>query len=206
MSKVKAKVKEDKEKPKREKQPRINEKELPTVRGALGRIGKTKTTPATLIIVASTITRHSPDEVWKVWAELEKWPAWSQPLHASTRWIEKRDWEVGAKFQQVLNWGFPFGKSTSTDTVMEVNPGQSVSWWKNVKGVESCHIWFFEPLPDGGTRIVKTEVFIGLSIFLGRLFVKRRWKAMFQSAVDGLARAVDRQTQAAGTPSTAISS
>lgn len=157
-----------------------------TVRGALGRLGVPHAGVGTLAIAAKTICDLSPDAIWRAWTDIESWPKWSRPLHVSSRWLEKRQWEVGAKFEQVRDLGFPFGRVLSIETVREVNEHQSVSWWKSEHGVSSCHIWFFEPLNNGGTAITNTEVFVGPAIALSRPMVRARWTRMFESSARGL--------------------
>lgn len=179
-------------KQKRAKPTKLVVHELPTVKGALGRLGMNGPNPATLMVTASTISAASPEQVWETWSEIEKWSSWGNPFTVNARWLERRAWEVGAKFEQTVSWGFPFGTTVSIDIVKEVNPGQSVSWWKAAKGIRSCHIWFFEPLTQGGTRIVKTEVFVGSTIFLTKPFIKSKWTRLFQQSVDSLARASER--------------
>ena len=171
---------------------RTIEHEQPTIKGALGRLGMTGPNLATLMISASVKTKASPEAVWETWRQIELWSSWGKPLIANARWLEGREWEVGTKIEQTNVWGFPFGRTVAIDIVKEVNHGQSVSWWKSAKGIRSCHIWFFEPLREGGTRIVKTEVFVGFTILLNKLVIKRKWKALFQESVDGLAKAVER--------------
>jgi len=171
----------------------------PTIQGALVRLGMHAPSGSTVVVTASAKTKASPADVWRVWSEIEKWAIWSKPLHSSARWLEKRSWVVGAQFEQVLNYGFPLGKSVSVETVKEVNPNQSVAWWKEAKGVKSCHIWFFEPLQEGGTQITKTEVFVGPALVLGKLSgAKKRWSELFQQSVNGLIKAVDRADSNSG--------
>jgi uncharacterized membrane protein len=171
---------------------RNNVNDAPTVKGALGRMGMRSPNMATLVVSASATTSLPTQQLWNTWAQLERWPSWSQSLYCSARWLEKRDWEVGAKFEQVINYGFPLGKAVSLDVVKEVNPGQSVSWWKSANGVKSCHIWFFEPTREGGTRVTKTEVFVGPVIWLSKPLLKKRLQASFQACVEGLIKAAER--------------
>ncbi len=176
--------------------------EQPTIKGALGRLGMTQPHVGTLMISASTKTKAAPEDVWRTWSEIENWPKWGNPFIVNSRWLERREWEVGAKFEQAHQWGFPFFHTVSIDIVKEVNPGQSVSWWKSAKGIRSCHIWFFEPLREGGTRIVKTEVFVGFSIWLFKPLLKKKWSKFFQDTVNGLARSAERAERPveSGTP------
>lgn len=175
------------------KAPRTDIRDDPTVKGALGRLEMIKPNASTLVIHTSAETDLSPEEIWKVWSDLERWPTWCKPLVSSTRWLEKRDWEVGAKFEQTLHLGFPNGKKVSVETVREVNENQSVTWWKNEAGVKSCHIWFFMPLQNGGTRVYNTEIQVGYQVLLYKIFVKGGWTSAFQQCVDNLIKTAQRE-------------
>jgi|SoiMethySBSTD1v2_1073268.scaffolds.fasta_scaffold309466_2 hypothetical protein len=118
--------------------------------------------------------------------KLEDWPKWSTPLHVSTRWIGEPGWEVGSRFEQVIDLGFPLGKTVSLETVRAVTDAESVSWWKDEKGVKSCHVWEFTALSPDRTQITNTEVFHGLFIGLVKPLAARRWQSLFEASVAGL--------------------
>ena len=62
----------------------------PIVAGVMGRLGKSKPTANTLIVEASHDTPMSPLQVWSVFADLEKWKRWANPLVSNSRWLEGR--------------------------------------------------------------------------------------------------------------------
>ncbi len=164
---------------------------------ALQKIGIKKPTWKTVIVTASQEVEMPAALLWETWSYLERWPHWSTPLHVATRWIGKPGWKVGATFEQVLNLGFPVGKLTSAETVSEIVPGEYVLWWKNEKGIKSCHIWQFERLsgnPNSITRITDVEVFHGTMMGLVKPLVSRRWHQMFEHSVAGLIRQAQLQT------------
>lgn len=164
----------------------VNKPEANSVRSALQRLGIERPGSGTLAVAARVVTDVPIAAIWQIWSDLERWPAWSHPLHQSTRWLEKRTWEVGAKFEQIRNLGFPFGRALSIETVREVMPERCVSWWKSEHGVGSCHIWFFDTLPDGRTAITNTEVITGPTIALAKPMCRTRWNALFDLAVHNL--------------------
>lgn len=174
-----------------------NEPELgpnPTIRGALVRLGLTSLGPATLAIVATKETSLSPEQVWETWSKIDQWTRWSKPLHENARWLEGRTWEVGSKFQQIRSFGAPVGKQVTVETVREVNPGQSVSWWGGKGGsMKTCHLWFFEALPDGGTRVHSTEIFLGPIVLIFRFLLKSNVQKMFKASVEGLIKTAERE-------------
>lgn len=153
---------------------------------ALQKIGLDKPSWKTVIAAASQEADIPAEVLWEVWSKLEDWSIWSKPLHSTARWIGKAAWEVGRKFEQELSLGFPFGKLTSTETVGELVPGETIMWWKEEKGIRSCHIWTFEVLGESRTRITNVEVFHGLAIGLVKPLIAVRWQRMFEASVSGL--------------------
>lgn len=147
---------------------------------------------ATLVVTVARDTVLPPERVWEAWAHLEYWARWSKPLIQSARWLEGREWAVGSKFEQVRSLGVPIGRQVTVDTVREVNPGQSVAWWDGKGGIKGCHLWFFEPLANGGTRIHKTEVFLGLLPLLFKRIMRRSLTNAFDQSVEGLIRYAER--------------
>ncbi len=153
---------------------------------ALEKIGFEKPTWKTVIAAASQEVDLPATPLWETWSQLENWARWSKPLHAATRWLGKPGWEVGATFEQDLNLGFPLGKTTSAETVGAAVPGESVMWWKDAKGVKSCHMWQFETLGDSRTRITNVEVFHGTAMGLVKPLVAGKWQHLFEQSVAGL--------------------
>jgi len=139
----------------------------------------------TLAVSASREVDIPRERIWEAWTQLERWPQWSA-LHTSARWLKGNQWQAGAQFEQTLNLGFPLGSMTMTETVGSITPGQRVSWWKDEKGVRSNHVWTFETLADGRTRITNLEIFHGASIGLIKPLVARRWQRLFEDSVNRL--------------------
>lgn len=160
------------------------DKELPTVERALRQIGLEQADWQTIVVAASQETPVPPAQVWQTWAKLEDWNQWS-PLHTSTAWTNGTDWQVGAQFEQGLDLG-PAGKMVSHETIREVTPGESVLWSKDENGVASAHIWMFEALPDGGTRITNVEVFHGTLMGLLKPLLASDWQKKFEESVNHL--------------------
>jgi hypothetical protein len=161
----------------------------------LQKIGLDKPTWKTIIAAASQEVDLPAALLWNEWTKLEDWASWSNPLHAGARWLGKAEWEVGAKFEQDLNLGFPLGKLTSIETVGMVVPGETIIWWKDYKGIRSCHIWTFEALDDRRTRITNVEVFHGLAMGLVKPLVVANWQRLFESSVSGLIRQAQKQVE-----------
>ncbi|MCI0393839.1 MAG: SRPBCC family protein [Chloroflexi bacterium] len=157
-----------------------------TIQYALQKIGIQQPTWQTVVVSAAKEVALPRELLWDTWAKLEEWPQWSVPLHLSTRWIGEPGWRVGATFEQVLNLGFPLGQTVSSETIGAVVDAESVSWWKDAKGIKSCHIWEFAALAPDRTQVTNTELFHGVSMGLLKPFAARNWQRMFEASVVGL--------------------
>lgn len=158
----------------------------PAVRGALSRLGLTQPTATTLIVHHQEITDVPAAKLWEVLQDVEKWSRWSKPIHERARWLEKRNFEFGARFEQVRHMGFPIGRQVTVETVRELNPGNSVSWWECDGGLKSCRTWHFETMSDGKTRITSTEVFKSVLLVFTKPLLIKRWNRLNKASVEGL--------------------
>lgn len=158
----------------------------PLVIAGMRPIGVAEASWQTLIIYASRDVEVPRDIVYETWAKLESWPSWARPLVLQTHWLDLPGWRAGARFEQTLDLGFPLNRLRSIETVSAAIPGQMVSWSKEESGVRTNHIWSFEELPGGGTRIVDCEIFQGALAGLARAMVEKNWQTRFEDAVSGL--------------------
>jgi hypothetical protein len=157
-----------------------------TIQYALQKVGLEQPSWKTVVVSASEEVTLPRESLWEIWMKLEEWPHWSTPLHVSTRWIGEPGWRVGATFEQVLDLGFPLGQTVSPETVGAIVDAESVSWWKDVKGIKSCHVWEFAALSPDRTRVTNTEVFHGVSMGLLKPLAARNWQRLFEASVTGL--------------------
>jgi hypothetical protein len=164
----------------------------PLVIAGLQPIGLAAPSWQTVVLMATRDTDLPPARLWATWERLEAWPSWAAPLVVETRWIDAPGWRVGARFEQVLDLGLLLSRVRSTETVGVADPGRRVSWWKDLGGIKSNHIWSFEPLPDGGSRVVDLEILDGVAIGLARPFAEPGWQRRFDDAIDGLILAARR--------------
>jgi len=166
-----------------------------TIQYALQKIGLEQPSWQTVVVSASEEAGLPRQLLWETWMKLEQWPQWSTPLHVSTRWTGEPGWRVGATFEQVLDLGFPLGQTVSPETVGEVVEAESVSWWKDAKGIKSCHVWEFAALAPDRTRVTNTEVFHGVSIGLLKPLAARNWQRLFEASVTGLVQKAQQSRQ-----------
>jgi len=159
---------------------------MDTIQYVLQKIGLEKPTWQTVVVSASQEVTVPAQALWNVWMKLVEWPQWSIPLHAATRWTAEPSWQVGVTFEQILNLGFPLGKTVSEETVGAIRAGEFVSWWKDEKGIKSCHVWEFMALSPDRTRVTDTEVFHGVPMGLLKPLLVKPWQRMFEASVAGL--------------------
>jgi hypothetical protein len=164
----------------------------PLVTAAMQPIGQAGPSWQTVVLFASRDTDLPPAKLWATWERLESWPQWSSPLVVETRWLDSPGWRAGARFEQVLDLGLLLSRVRSTETVGFVDPGRLASWWKDEGGIKSSHVWSFEPLPDGGCRIVDLEIMHGVLMGLARPLAEQSWQRRFDDAIDGLIVAARR--------------
>jgi len=167
-----------------------------TIQYALQKIGLEQPSWQTVVVSASEEVALPRQSLWEAWVKLEEWPQWSAPLHVSTRWIGEPGWRVGATFEQVLDLGFPLGQTVSPETVGALVDAESVSWWKDAKGIKSCHVWEFAALSPDRTRVTNTEVFHGVSIGLLKPLAARNWQRLFEASVTGLVQKAQQSRRA----------
>jgi hypothetical protein len=159
----------------------------PDVEFCLKRVGKSSAGWDTLVVHGTADAAQSAEALWSVWTDVTSWPAWS-PLHVSVTRPDAGELTVGAAFDQRIRLGFPVGTTTERVTLAVFEPARRAAWEGAANGIRNCHLWSFTPLPEGGTRVRNTEVFVGLPAALLRPLAARRWNRDFQGAVDGLIR------------------
>ncbi|MEQ1935425.1 MAG: SRPBCC family protein [Fimbriimonadaceae bacterium] len=158
----------------------------PIIKSIFSRLGLDGPKANTLTVQHSEVTDIPSAKLWDILENVEQWSRWGKPWMERSRWLEKRKFEVGARFEQVRKMGIPIGRQVSVETVRELIPGVSVAWWDADGGIRSGRVWSFETQPDGQTKVTSSEVFVGPLIFLFRLIVQRYWNRLNAKMVTGL--------------------
>ena len=151
----------------------------------LERVGRREPSWRTLVVSGSALADVSPERLWAVLADLERWSQWS-PLHRAAAWTDGDALTPGSRFEQQLELGFPVGRTTEEVTLAFAEPETRAGWVGDANGVKSCHLWSFAAAEGAGTGVSNVEVFSGTPVGLIKPLVARRWRHAFQAAVDGL--------------------
>lgn len=163
----------------------------PVVRSVFRRLNMERPTVGSLVVGTAMDMPYPPEAIWKALEEVETWGQWSRPLHSHARWLERRQFEVGARFEQVRHLGFPIGRQVTVDTVREVVPNQMVAWWDGNGGVRNAHLWSMEQRPDGSTRVYNIEVLCGPLMIIAKPLLVNRLRKRFGASLVGLRKRLD---------------
>ena len=135
----------------------------------------------------------SPEVLWTCFADLNKWLHWF-PTLIEAEWIAGTPWTTGARFRQVVRFGFPLGKVTGVATIIEISASPYVAWKGKVAGIEAIHGFRFDATA-GGTEVLSRHEFYGSLALLARLlFLTRRVHKIYQAALEGLKAYVETGT------------
>ena len=90
----------------------------------LTRVGQAAVDWRTLVVAGSGTCPASAAELWAVWCDLERWPAWS-PIHRSVAVVDAMSLSVGGSFDQELGLGFHdrAGQARGREAVESPVPG-----------------------------------------------------------------------------------
>jgi hypothetical protein len=131
----------------------------------------------------------SPDRVWQVLVDVERWPEWTDSV-SSVRPMDAGPLAVGSRVE-VSQPRIP----TGTYTVTALEPGRAFTWEQRQPGSTVAAHHECVALPDGGTRVELRVVMSGpVGRVVGRLHRKltERYLAMeaagLKSRAEGSAR------------------
>ena len=97
----------------------------------------------------------SPDRVWEVLVDVERWPEWTDSV-SSVRPLDAGPLAVGSRVE-IAQPRIP----TGTYTVTALEPGSAFTWEQRQPGSTVSAHHECAPLPDGGTRVELRVVMSG---------------------------------------------
>ncbi len=126
----------------------------------------------------------SPDRVWEVLVDVERWPEWTESV-TSARFMADGPLAVESRVE-VSQPKIP----TGTYTVTELEPGKRFTWEQRQPGSTVVAHHECTPLADGGTRVELTVEMTGvLGGVVGRLYRKLTDRYLAMEAAGLKARA-----------------
>lgn len=116
----------------------------------------------------------SPEQLWDLLADLERWPSWNPDVRSIT---------VEGPIAEGTVFRWKAGPGTIRSTLRRVERPSALGWTGRTFGIDAIHVWRFEP--QGATTLVAMEEsFDGL---VARLFRGRLQKQLDDSTKSGLA-------------------
>lgn len=131
-----------------------------------------------------TIANCNPDQVWQVFADLNRWSQWN-PVIGQSYWISGEPWKLGSKFfMEILQPR----RMTFKPVINEISAPNRVAWTGKSPGFKGTHWHEFIEQPDGTTLIKTWEEFSGFgTLFLG-ISMRRQLLDMYAVWINALGR------------------
>jgi uncharacterized protein YndB with AHSA1/START domain len=115
----------------------------------------------------------TPDAVWEVLTEFERWPSWLRDIKSMSI-----DGPVAPG--TVFRWRA--GPGTITSTIQRVERPRLIAWTGRTLGIDAIHLWHFEER-DGATFVRTAESYEGL---VARILRRSLQKTLDRALDDGL--------------------
>ncbi len=104
----------------------------------------------------------TPDVIWQVFHEIERWPRWDPEAIKSVKWVSGEPWTKGAKFEMKVSKPMPF---TLMPEIVEVQAPVFVHVKGNGGGVTGEQFYIFKWDPETRTTEMRTlQEFSGMAI------------------------------------------
>lgn len=147
-----------------------------------------------MITESSIEIEASPEVVWRVFADVERWPSWTASVRRVTP-LDGADLAVGRSFE-IRQPRFP----RLVWTVTELDPGRGWTWRQRSPGATTLAVHEVVPLDGGRRTLVRQRIDqrgpAGVLVGLLSRGLTRRYLTM---EADGLKQASEAQGQA-GSP------
>ena len=103
----------------------------------------------------------SPERVWSVMMDVERWPEWTESMKSVER-LDSGEFGVGSKAKLKIRRS----PNANVWTVTELTPNRSFTWETNSGGVKGVATHVIEPDGNGS----KVTLIVGLSGIVATLF------------------------------------
>jgi hypothetical protein len=115
----------------------------------------------------------SPEVVWEILANIERWPTWNLDVKVAS---------LNGELAKGTMFRWKAGPGTITSTLQSVEPLHLLAWTGNTFGIGAIHVWRMEP-HDGNTIVRTEESWDGLIV---SLFQGSMQKSLEKAIHDGL--------------------
>jgi hypothetical protein len=116
----------------------------------------------TIVTSGSSVSNQNIDLAWNELSTPSTWSVWAPTVYEEASFSQPTaQLTLNGILTTREKLGFPFGTSTLTNTIKEVDAPYSVTWTSSSKGVTICTTWSLTQSIDGTTVIKVTRVFDG---------------------------------------------
>jgi carbon monoxide dehydrogenase subunit G len=136
----------------------------------------------------------SPERVWAVMVDVERWPEWTESMKSVER---LGSWEFGVGSRAKLR--IRRSPNANVWTVTELTPNRSFTWRTNSGGVKGVAAHIIEP--DGnGSKVTLTVDLSGIVATLFGPMIGGQSRKNVEMEAEGLKRRSEEGASAPGTP------
>ena len=128
----------------------------------------------------------SPEVLWDVLADFEKWPMWNPDVDSVT---------LNGPVAKGTIFRWKAGPTRLVSTLQRVDRPRALGWTGRTMGVRAIHLWRFEPRPGGAVASME-ESFDGAAAKLLRRRLQRQLDETTAKGLQALKAAAERSTQA----------
>jgi hypothetical protein len=128
----------------------------------------------------------SPEVLWDVLADFEKWPMWNPDVDSVT---------LNGPVAKGTIFRWKAGPTRLVSTLQRVDRPRALGWTGRTMGVRAIHLWRFEPRPGGAVASME-ESFDGAVAKLLRRRLQRQLDETTAKGLQALKAAAEGSTQA----------
>jgi carbon monoxide dehydrogenase subunit G len=115
----------------------------------------------------------TPEEIWEIMSDIEKWPQWNPDVKAAT---------IEGELVEGTDFRWKAGPGTIHSTLRTVERPRVLAWTGKTMGIPAIHVYKLEPA-GSGTRLVLEESWDGL---LSKVFRSYMQKTLDKAVRDGV--------------------
>lgn len=117
----------------------------------------------------------APEAVYDILTRVQEWPRWNP---------EVKSIDIDGDFDRGATFRWRAGGTSLVSEVREAQRGRVAAWTGRTMGIKAVHVYRFEPLPGGGTRVTTAESWGGV---VARVLRHSLQRTLDSALADGLA-------------------